>query len=136
MIGVVLDSNIYISALLFGGNPRAIVECAEKGQFGLSVSSPIQDEVARILGGKFSWPKQRATEATSYLWSLAQHVVPKQTVTDCSDPDDNRILERALGADAAVIVTGDSHLLKLHPYRGISILTAKQFLELKPWVCG
>jgi predicted nucleic acid-binding protein len=54
-------------------------------------------------------------------------------VNDCSDPDDNRILECALDAHAAVIVTGDSHLLRLHPYRGTEILTAKQFLELKRW---
>jgi predicted nucleic acid-binding protein len=41
--------------------------------------------------------------------------------------------ECALDAHAAVIVTGDGHLLRLHPYRGTEILTAKQFLELKRW---
>src|SRR5277367_1170419 len=104
MIWVVLDSNIYVSALAFGGKPRAVIECAEKGQIKLSVSSPIQAEVERILGDKFSWPQRRVSEASSYLWSVAHLVAPQQTVTDCSDPDDNRILECALDAGAAVIV--------------------------------
>jgi putative PIN family toxin of toxin-antitoxin system len=133
MIGVVLDSNVYVSALLFGGNPRAVVECAEDGLIELSISDPIKIDVERILAGKFSWSQPRVREATSYLWSLTRPVAPRQTVTDCADPDDNRILECALDAHAAVIVTGDGHLLKLHPYRGILVLTPRQFLESKPW---
>lgn len=133
MLWVVLDSNIYVSALLFGGNPAAVIECAEHGLFEVSISEPIKTEVDRVLAEKFSWPKDRIHEATSYLWRQAHSINPQQTVTDCVDPDDNRILECALEAHAHVIVTGDGHLLKLHPYRGISILTAKQFLEAKPW---
>jgi len=133
MIGVVLDSNVYISALLFGGNPSAIVECAEIGLIELLISEPIKAEVERILAGKFSWTHQRVAEATSYLWSLAHSVTPRQTVADCIDPDDNRVLECALESHAQIIVTGDHHLLKLHSYREISILTPKQFLEAKPW---
>jgi predicted nucleic acid-binding protein len=63
---------------------------------------------------------------------MTQTVVPSQTVNDCVDPDDNRILECALEAHAAVLVTGDGHLLKIHPYCGILILTPKQFLETWP----
>jgi putative PIN family toxin of toxin-antitoxin system len=133
VIWVVLDSNVYVSALLFGGNPSTIIECAEEGLIELSISDSIRAEVERILAEKFSWPQERVREATSYLWSLAHSVAPQQTIADCSDPDDNRILECALDANATVIVTGDGHLLKLHPYRGILILTPKQFLEVKPW---
>jgi putative PIN family toxin of toxin-antitoxin system len=131
MTVVVLDSNIYISALLFGGNPRTVIELAEIGLFRIAVSEPIQAEVERVLTGKFSWPRQKAREAEARIWSRALHVSPHLTVTDCADPDDNRILECALTADAAVIVTGDDHLLKLHPYQGIAILNPKQFLAVK-----
>ena len=111
MIWVVLDSNIYVSALVFGGNPRTILELAEHGLFGVSVSHPIKADVERV----------------------AHPTNPQQTVSDCIDPDDNRILECALEARAQAIVTGDNHLLKLHPYGEISILTPKQFLDAKPW---
>lgn len=122
-----------MSALLFGGNPRAVVECAEDGVIEFWISDPIKGEVERILAEKFSWPQLRVREATSYLWSLTCPVAPRRTVTDSIDPDDNRILECALAAHAAVIVTGDGHLLKLHPYKRILVLTPRQFLESKPW---
>ncbi len=64
MIWVVLDSNVYVSALIFGGNPRAVIECAEDGLIGLSISDPIRAEVERILVEKFSWPQERVREAT------------------------------------------------------------------------
>jgi putative PIN family toxin of toxin-antitoxin system len=133
MIRVVLDSNIYVSALVFGGNPRAVLELAERQLFEVSISGPIKAEVQRVLGIKFAWPKTRIDEATASIWLLAQDTCPHQTVSDCIDPDDNRVLECALEAPAQAIITGDSHLLRLHPYREISILTSKQFLEAKPW---
>ena len=133
MIGVVFDSNVYVSALVFGGIPRRVVEGAELNLFELSVSDPIKADVERVLAVKFAWPEERIREATSYLWSLAHHVVPKQTVRDCVDPDDNRILECALEANAQVIVTGDNHLLRLNPYREILILTPRRFIEAQPW---
>jgi putative PIN family toxin of toxin-antitoxin system len=89
--------------------------------------------VERVLAAKFAWPAQRIAQAAEYLWSFSRHVAMRRTVSDCADPDDNRVLECALDAHAAVIVTGDAHLLKLHPYRNISILTPKQFLDAKPW---
>jgi putative PIN family toxin of toxin-antitoxin system len=133
MIRAVLDSNVYISALLFGGNPRHIVEHAEHGLIELAIFDPIKAEVERVLAAKFAWPAERIAHAKGYLWSFSRHVAMRQTVTDCADPDDNRVLECALDAHAAVIVTGDAHLLKLHPYRNIAILTPKQFLDAKPW---
>lgn len=133
MISAVLDCNVYISALVFGGNPRKIIELAEQGPFEIYISPPIRRDVERVLEIKFKWPKARVREATSYFWTLAQQVFPQQTVADCVDPDDNRVLECALDAKAQVIVTGDNHLLRLHPYRGISILTPTRFLEVKPW---
>jgi predicted nucleic acid-binding protein len=54
MLRVVLDSNVYVSALLFGGNPRAVVECAESGRFQFAISQPIKSEVERILATKFA----------------------------------------------------------------------------------
>jgi putative PIN family toxin of toxin-antitoxin system len=133
MIWVVCDSNVYVSALVFGGIPRRVLEGVELNLFALAVSDPIKADVERVLVVKFAWPEVRVREATSYLWSLAHPVVPKQTIKDCVDPDDNRILECALEAQARVIVTGDNHLLRLSPYYEILILTPKQFIETQPW---
>ena len=133
MICVVLDSNVFLSALLFGGNPRKIVQLVERGLIRAAVSPPIRGEVERILEEKFNWPKHRITETTDYLWRLAQTFEPKVRVSDCRDPDDNSVLECALAGAVVAIETGDRDLLDLHPYRGISILTPRQFLETRLW---
>ncbi len=52
-----------------------------------------------------------------------------ETVSDCWDPKDNMILELALSGAADLIVTGDDHLLRLAPWRGVRIVTPAVFLE-------
>ena len=59
----------------------------------------------------------------------AEIVQPTQKVEDCRDPKDNFILECALEAQPDYIVTGDSDLLVLHPYKGIKIITPTKFLK-------
>jgi len=68
-----------------------------------------------------------------HLWSSAHWIRPQRTVIGCTDPDDNHVLECALEAQASCIITGDRHLLVLHPYHGINILTPRQFLDSKAW---
>ena len=48
---------------------------------------------------------------------------PTIRVTECRDAKDNKVLELALAAGAAVIVASDADLLVLHPFRGIAIVT-------------
>lgn len=133
MIAVVLDSNVYISALLFGGNPRRIIRLAEMGLIQLYSSKEVQTEVERVLTAKFHWPQTRVTTATKYLWSLTRCVHPTRRVIDCIDPDDNRVLECAIEARATWLITGDQHLLALHPYRNIAVVTPRQFLDSNVW---
>jgi uncharacterized protein len=52
-----------------------------------------------------------------------------QTVRECRDPDDDKILELALNGRADVIITGDEDLLELHPWREIAILTPVSYLK-------
>jgi len=109
MSWIVLDSNNYVSALIFGANPRVILELTEHRVFTVSVSDPIKTEVARVLALKFSWSKVRIDDAMSYLSTLTHSVIPQQTVNGCIDAADNRILECALESHSQVIVTGDNH---------------------------
>lgn len=54
---------------------------------------------------------------------------PKETITDCRDPKNNKFLELAVAANASCIITGDEDLLILHPFRNIPILNASGFLH-------
>ena len=52
-----------------------------------------------------------------------------ETINECRDPKDNKFLELAVSAKASCIITGDKDLLELHPFRGIPILNAADFLN-------
>jgi putative PIN family toxin of toxin-antitoxin system len=70
-------------------------------------------------------------EVLPVLWNIGEQVRPSITINAVpADPDDNRILECAVEAQAQVIVSGDHHLLTLQKYKSIQILTPRQFLEL------
>jgi putative PIN family toxin of toxin-antitoxin system len=134
VIHVVLDSNIYISALLFGGNPRSVVELAQMGAFQAFSPEHIGAEVEEVLRRKFAWRETRIQAAANATWRTAIQTGPTARIADCPDPDDNRVLECAVAARAHFIVTGDRHLLDLNPYRRISIVSPRQFLDAVPWV--
>jgi len=130
MTRIVLDTNVIVSALVFGGVPRSVLELAESGQCELFYSESIQNEVRRVLTEKFSWAPARLHEVLPVLWNMGELVTPRVTVRAVpNDPDDDRILECALAANASFIVSGDRHLLALRNYKSISILTPRQFLE-------
>jgi len=130
----VLDSNVYLSAVLFGGNPRLIVELAQSGLIETIASGAIVAEVEETLRRKFDWSEMKIRAVGSATWRAAIQVVPRITVTDCIDPGDNRVLECAVAANVNFIVTGDRHLLDLNPYGRTAILTPRQFLDAAPWV--
>jgi len=130
MIRIVLDTNVIVSALVFGGVPRSVLELAEAGQCELFYSESIQNEVRRVLADKFDWAPAMLQQVLPTLWSMGQLVSPQILVHAVpDDPDDNRILECALAADASFIVSGDRHVLALRNYKSISIVTPRQFLE-------
>lgn len=130
MSRVVADTNIYISALMFGGLPGAFLDLAVRHAFTLVSSRAILDELDEKLRGKFAVTEGDARliraklENTAHLAEpdFALHVVAR-------DPDDDRILECAVAGKADFIVSGDRHLLGLDSYAGIPILTVRQFLD-------
>jgi putative PIN family toxin of toxin-antitoxin system len=131
VIRIVLDTNVIVSALVFGDVPRGILELAGAGQCQLFYSEPIQTEVRRVLSEKFEWPQAMLQEALAVLWSMGKLVVPRTTVDAVPHvPDDNRILEYAVEAQAQVVVFGDHHLLALQKYKSIPIVTPREFIEL------
>lgn len=129
---VVFDTNIYISAILFGGNPRQCLELARDKIIQLYSSRKILLELAEKLRDKFHWQEDDIREVVAGVLVFTELVKPTRTVSVIKeDPDDNMILECAEAANAEVIISGDrKHLLSLKNYRSISIISAKQFLNL------
>ncbi len=127
---VVADTNVLISAFLFGGLPRVFLDRGLAGAFSLVTSGALLEELDEKLSGKFAVPKNKALAFLSQLKSKAAVVNPSLVVDAVSDdPDDNRVLECAIAGKAEYIVSGDRHLLRLGTHEGIIIFTVRQFLE-------
>jgi len=128
-IRVVLDSNVYISAFLFGGHPRTVLDRLISGKLSGAVSVAILDEVRDVLGRpKFGLSDEAIMALMAELQDLCEIVTPTERVTAVKDdPDDDRVLECALAAGACVIVSGDAHLLALGQWRGIPIRSPADF---------
>jgi uncharacterized protein len=127
---VVLDTNVWISALLFGGVPdTALVRALSQDQ--LAISSYIEDEIMRVLESKFG--RDRSVSRAHLDELLAQVLVVEVTgqITGvCRDPKDDAILETAWKANADYLVAGDKDLLALKEFRGIAIIPPAVYLRL------
>ena len=129
MIVVVVDTSVYVSALVFGGIPRVAVTQAMKPPYHLGVSEEIEDELAETLCNKFGWASERVVDAGKHLWKDALWCKPDK-VKASRDPDDDHVLGCAVAGNAQFLITGDKDLLTLHPYGSIAILTPAQFLAM------
>jgi putative PIN family toxin of toxin-antitoxin system len=131
VLRVVLDTNVLISAILFGGKPRLILEKAIRGEVRLCLSEPILDELKGVLQrSKFDYSPEVIQFILRELMGIADFVNPSETLNVVlEDPEDNRILECAVEAEANCVISGDFHLLKLSRYRNIEVLNVAAFLE-------
>ena len=129
---VVFDTNIFVSALVVPGSRagEAILRVVE-GQDHLIISKAIIHELLTTLSGKFSRDREELAHVAVFLTDIGDLVYPKRKVNILKDEPDNRILECALAGHADVIVTGDRAILALGQYKGINILTLKEYLVIK-----
>ncbi|MFA5809890.1 MAG: putative toxin-antitoxin system toxin component, PIN family [Thermoleophilia bacterium] len=128
---VVLDTNVYISAILFGGRPGEVFLLAKEGEYELFVSTALIAELASTLTVKFRWPVDRVTEVVREIGEVATVVRPKKKMSVIErDEDDNRVIECAVLTKANFIVSGDrKHLLSMKQYGCIQIVSVTHFLK-------
>ncbi|MBZ0170366.1 PilT protein domain-containing protein [Candidatus Methylomirabilis lanthanidiphila] len=129
---IVLDTNVFISALAFpGSKPDQILSRIRRGEFDLFISPFILSELDRVLREKFRFSKKDTDARVRAIRTIAHLVHPTEQIHVITDKDDdNRILECALAAQAEFLITGDhAHLLPLRSYRQTKIVTPAQFLE-------
>lgn len=129
MIRVVADSNVYISALVFGGVPQQALDLIFSQGLPLYISPSIMDEVASILSAKFNWSRQELENFLPPLWKRCIVIKPTIRLKVCPDPDDNHVLECAAAAQADFLITGNAkHFPKT--YKSTKVISPRQFLDM------
>jgi uncharacterized protein len=129
VIRAVFDTNVFLSAIVFGGNPERAFLLARERRIRLLVSPAILMEMASILQDKFGWGKRDAADAVKTIGRAAELIKPSATISALKDDGDNRVLECAVEGHADVIVSGDQHLFNLKEYMGIVSLRPAEFLD-------
>ena len=130
MLRVVIDTNVIISALNFGGNPKAVLELARRSHIRNTTSPFIINEIERVLTRKFGWQKDVTREVINDIQGFSHVVTPPETIAVIKNLPDNRILECAVAGEADYLISGDHHLTDLKTFGTINIVTPMEFLAI------
>ena len=126
---VILDTNIFISALL-GGSLAVIVDEWKAGKFKLVLTDAIAREYLEVINRpKFKIPPGEIVAVSDYLLQLGEFVTLQEEIhVIVADPTDNKFLEAAVAGKVDFIVSGDHHLLGLRSFREIPVIPAREFI--------
>jgi uncharacterized protein len=129
---LVLDTNVLVSAAFRNGSlpHRTLLKARMEARL-LASDETLAEFRAVLLRNKFDRAVDRIVregllEEYARLCTLVPILVP---IRACRDPKDDKFLEVAVHGRADAIVTGDADLLDLNPFRGIAILTPREYLE-------
>ena len=125
---VVLDKNVLISAILFGGKPQKVLNLVFRKQIFAVTSHFLLAELGDVLTKKFKYPQIRVLQIEKKIKDSFIIVQPKKSIKILKDDPDNRVLETAVQGKCKYIVTGDKELLNLGKYKKVRVVKVNQFL--------
>ncbi len=128
---VILDTNVFVSAVFFSGPPYQILKAWRDNKIQVVVSPEILEEYQRVGGILVKqFPKVDLGPIIDLLALEANLVSPPPLPQPiCADPDDDKFLACALASRTKFVITGDKHLLKVSGYRGIEIVRPRKFVD-------
>jgi len=133
---VVLDTNVWVSAIIWGGLPASIIRAAEDHRITIVVSAEILQEINSTLAyprlrDVYEDLKIKREELIEAILRIAKLVEVKTKVNIIhEDLADNKFLECALDGDADYLVSGDEHVLRIEHYQKTRILSVRHFLRI------
>ena len=132
-VRVVLDTNVLLSGIFFGGLPGRLLDAWQSGQLARVLSPAILTEYHRAGAELAARYPATVTTLDPILALLAQASAivnaPKLPTPVSADPDDDKFLACALASRTPVIVSGDKHLLRVSGWSGIEVLTPRQLID-------
>jgi putative PIN family toxin of toxin-antitoxin system len=124
-VRIVLDTNVFISGVFFGGPPFEILAAWRRRQLRLVGSPEILDEyrrVGEILADRYSGVDLAPILDLVVLYAEIFDARPLAEAV-CADPDDDKFIACARAANVTHIISGDRHLRNASGYCGIEVLS-------------
>lgn len=126
---IVIDTNVLVSGLIWGGRPGKIVELVVTQNFEAYASEKMMHEYFRILERLTRNNTPIINQWKMFLLDAMTIIETEEFISECRDPKDNMFLECAIASDAKIIISGDSDLLSMNPFRAIEIINVNDFLK-------
>lgn len=128
---IVLDTNVFVSGIFWGGVPAKILSLWQHKKITLCLTPIILQEYERITELLSEEYPDVDVQSFRELISMQDKIFPDIVLPEpvCRDKDDDKFIACALSAGARYIVTGDKDLLVLETYHHIDIVTPKNFLQ-------
>lgn len=127
---IVIDTNVLISGVFFGGYPKQVLKSITDHKFECYASAEIINEYKDITDEMISRKQGKLNSSILDPFINALNIIePTSNIDICRDKDDNKFINCALDSKALYIVSGDNDLLVLKQVKNIKIITAKDFFE-------
>lgn len=127
---IVIDTNVLISGVFFGGFPRKILSAVVCQRITACATTEIINEYEEIVQEMINRKQGHINRSILGPLIKAMEIIePVTHVEICRDPDDNKFLECAKDSHALYIVSGDNDLLIIEQFGNVQIVTAKEFYE-------
>lgn len=128
---VILDTNVFVSGVFFGGPPGRVLEAWQAGVIKLVASTEVFEEYTRVA--EILSLDHPGVDLGPILAVVAIHSeiveAPPLPEPVAADPADDKFLACAMAARAPIIVSGDKHLLRVSGWCGVTVLTPRQFVD-------
>jgi uncharacterized protein len=125
---VLIDTNVWYSAILYGGKPEEVVALCRR-RYQLISSQYELNELLTLLkeiGAPYRW----RNSLEKVLKRLIFLVEPPDYSGISRDPKDDPIISAAITGKCKFLVTNDKDLLELGGYKEMRILQPADFLQL------
>jgi uncharacterized protein len=126
---VVIDTNVLISGIFWGGIPFEILDLWVQDKTVLLTSQAIVSEYARVLQ-EYGLKRNRTDLTEAWLHFIVQHshiIHTHRKFHVCRDAADDMYLDCAVEGSAAYIISGDKDLLTLRDFMGVKIVNPHDF---------
>ena len=127
---IVIDTNVFISAVFFGGLPLQVLQSVISKQNDAYISPEIWDEYNDVIERVTKkYPSRLKQQLIDEVFKLFKVIIPSSEISICRDSDDDKFISCALDAECMYIVSGDDDLLSLRNVDDIGICTPSEFLN-------
>ena len=125
---VLFDTNVYVSEALVGGLAELLIDATVRADWRIYASAYLLDECERVIDQKLGKGRRLAMLTRNRVALRARLVKPGESRHRVAkDAADGPILRASLQAGVDYLVTDDRHLLELHPYEGLKIISMRDY---------